>query len=317
MTMTHPNGTSIVDRARKYYAEEGLRSVLSLAGFYGPSLIYHRRFGRWSYNRRGIDIFSADWDNLILLDACRSDFFARAAETRDGSTSSRISRASSTSEFIRANFSDRSLHDVVYVSANPWYMKLREKIGASVFAYYDVHNEPEERLHVDQMYATTESAISAADEYPNKRLLVHYAPPHHPLFGPTAERHLPSIESQLEMGFYERIRRGAIEVDDDILKQAYAETLDAVLEEVDRLLEVFEGKTVISADHGEMLGERATPIPVRYYGHIPGLYTDELVTVPWHVCPYSSRRTITAEEPTDTTPQVDVDQRLRDLGYKV
>lgn len=309
--------TSLLGRAVDYYREEGLGPLLSLAGFYGPSLLYHRRLGRWAYNRRGVDIFAADWDNLVLLDACRYDMFSEAAAALPGETNPRISRASSTSEFIAANFRDRDLHDVVYVSANPWFMKLRDQIDTSVHAYVDVHNEPEEVLHVDQMYKTTERAKEAADEHPEKRILVHYAPPHHPLFGPTAERHLPSIESQLEMGFYERIRRGAIEVEDEILRRAYAETLGRVLDEVAQLIAAFDGKTVISADHGEMLGERATPVPVRFYGHVPGLYTPELVTVPWHECPTTSRRTIRAESPVDEPLDVDVDDQLRNLGYKV
>lgn len=309
--------TSLLGRAKRYYDEAGLRAVLSLAGFYGPSLLYHRRLGTWVYNRRGHDIFAADWDTLVLLDACRHDAFAAQAEAVGGRTEARTSRASSTSEFIRANFGGRTLDDLVYVSANPWYMKLREAIGARVHAYYPVHNEPEERPHVDQMYLTTAAALEAAREHPHKRLLVHYAPPHHPLFGPTAEAHLPSIESQLEMGFYERIRRGEIEVDHDVLNRAYDETLAVVIDEAAELVEALDGKTVISADHGEMLGERAWPVPVRYYGHIPGLYTDELVTVPWHVCPFDDRRTVEAEPPEARTPSADVDEQLRNLGYKV
>lgn len=315
--MTGRSDTSLLGRAKTYYAEEGLGPVLSLAGFYGPALLYHRRLGTWSYNRKGIDLFEADWDNLVLLDACRYDFFAERGGAFGGETEPRTSRASSTSEFVNANFRTRDLHDVVYVSANPWYMKLRDDIDASVHAYYPVHDEPEERPHVDQMYATTEFALRAAEEHPDKRILVHYAPPHHPLFGPTAEDHLPSIESQLEMGFYERIRRGEIDVDDDVLARAYDETLEAVIDEAKQLTEAFDGKTVVSADHGEMLGERARPIPTKYYGHIPGLYTDELVTIPWHVCPHDDRKTIEAEPPEERAETGDVDQRLRDLGYKV
>lgn len=309
--------TSLVGRAKRYYNEAGMAAVLSLAGFYGPSLMYHRRLGTWPYNRRGHDIFEADWDTLILLDACRHDAFTAQTDALKGRTEARTSRASSTSEFIRANFSGRTLHDVVYVSANPWYMKVRDEIGASVHAYYAVHTAPETRPHIDQMHLTTETALQAARDHPRKRLLVHYAPPHHPLFGPTAETHLPSIEAQLEMGFYERIRRGELDVDHAILRRAYAETLATVLDEAGKLVEAFDGKTVISADHGEMLGERAWPIPVRYYGHIPGLYTAELVTVPWHVCPFDDRRRVTADPPTSQSPNGDVDEQLRALGYRV
>jgi hypothetical protein len=93
--------------------------------------------------------------------------------------------------------------------------------------------------------------------------------------------------------------------------------LTAVIKEARKLVDVFDGKTVIWSDHGEMLDELTWPVPMRYYGHIPGLYTDELVTIPWHVCEFDDRRTIEAEPPATRTVSVDVDDQLRKLGYKM
>ncbi|WP_227374919.1 hypothetical protein [Haladaptatus halobius] len=37
---------------------------------------------------------------------------------------------------------------------------------------------------------------------------------------------------------------------------------------------------VVSADHGEFLGERLFPTPVQIYGHSDGVYMEEFVKVP-------------------------------------
>lgn len=67
-----------------------------------------------------------------------------------------------------------------------------------------------------------------------------------------------------------------------------------------------------------MLGERAWPVPIREWGHPRGIYTEELVKVPWLVIGSDSRPAIVAEEQTRDREAVDQDvvaERLRDLGY--
>ncbi|WP_227015524.1 hypothetical protein [Haloarcula sp. JP-L23] len=164
----------------------------------------------------------------------------------------------------------------------------------------------------------TEKALDAAEEYPNKRLAVHYIPPHHPFKGPTADEHFPSYEDQSD-ALFERIQRGDLDIDDETLRQAYVENLEWVLPEVERLLSELDGKTVVTADHGELLGDRTAPVPVRDYGHHVGLYVDQLVEVPWYESTNGSRRRIVPEEPdTDVTDveKESVEQRLEELGYR-
>src|SRR6056297_1717045 len=80
--------------------------------------LYYRRMNRWSHNVNGIDIFSEDWDNFVILDACRYDIFRNQSEL-PGHLESRTSKGSSTVEFLKANFDGRDLRDTVYVTANP------------------------------------------------------------------------------------------------------------------------------------------------------------------------------------------------------
>jgi hypothetical protein len=84
------------------------------------------------------------------------------------------------------------------------------------------------------------------------------------------------------------------------------------------LAEKLDGKTVVTADHGEMLGARSSPVPVTEYAHPARNYVPELVKVPWLVFE-GDRRTVTAEEPLDYREKQDIhassEKRLKALGY--
>jgi hypothetical protein len=271
--------------------------------------LYYRRFFLRPYNTAGHDIFEADWDTLIILDACRYDTFEAHADL-PGTLFKRISRGAATPEFIRANFSGRQFPETIYVSHNTWFLKLREKIDSKVFDF---------RLTTDQSPTeTTETALSAIEEHPNKRLIVHYVPPHHPFVGPTAEEIFPDYEAQ-SSDLFEQIQRGDLKITDEQLQQTYVENLNRVLPEVERLLDKLDGRTVVTADHGELLGDISSPVAIKDYGHHVGLYVDELVEVPWLVSESGERRKIVSGAISEGTgvAKETVDQRLRDLGYKI
>lgn len=277
------------------------------------NLLYYRRLRYHDHNPNGIDIFDEDWDNLILLDACRNDAFAERS-TLTGTTESRQSRGAHSREFVRANFAGRTLHDTVVVTANFWYEKLSENVhlhsivpvtGEEYDEGYDGRATPPE--------AVSEAAREAAERYPNKRLIVHYMQPHRPFLGPVGEA------LDVPEPLTDKILSGEYEVSDDRLWEAYLENVDIVLEDVEKLLPELDGKTVVSADHGELMGERQWPIPIRAWGHVHGIYMDELTKVPWHIFQSGDRRSIVSEEPESTSVSTlesdEVDERLRQLGY--
>lgn len=270
---------------------------------------YHRRLYTRPFNTAGLDIFTEEWDNLIILDACRYDLLREHAEW-DVPIASRQSRGAATPEFIRGNFTDKQLHDLVYVSANSWYFQLKDETNASVHR----------AIHVEETAPepTTERALAAAEEYPDKRMMVHYIPPHHPFHGPTADAELPSVEGQTN-DLFERIQRGELDVSDETLRRAYVENLELVLPEVDTLLEEFDGRTVVTADHGELMGDRTRPVPIKDYGHHVGLYDQTLVRVPWVVFDDGDRKDVVAEPPESDANEVEQEvvlERLRELGYR-
>ena len=201
----------------------------------------------------------------------------------------------------------------MYVSANPNYRKVADSIGAEVHAYVDVWKDDTlvgEENTIVPPGTVTEYAIDAAEQYPNKRLLVHYVQPHYPFIGPTGEEHFDPTAT---------LRQISREYDltSELLERAYRENVEIVLEEAERLVQSLSGKTVVSSDHGELLGERLFPIPLRAYGHPNGVYVEELVKVPWLVHMNGERPKIVAEAPTEREEVDDetLEEQLRNLGY--
>jgi hypothetical protein len=319
----------LIKRAIEKYRSDGLKSVVAGA---------HRTFqyrGKEIKNRiqsvpftlrseSSVDVMAEDWDQLVLLDACRYDTFAETCDF-NGQLESRISSAGSSKTFVHRNFCGRELHDTVYITANPYVSELEAN------TFHAVHDEPL-RNGFDYDRGTippsevTEAAEQAAERYPHKRLIIHYMQPHAPPIGPMADQlndqfGLGGIEMVADdfssgIGYFTAAREGRISP--ETVLRAYRETLEIVLDDVHTLLADLEGRTVISADHGEYLGERVFPAFRRYYGH--GTITAKprgrgLYQVPWFVIE-DERREITADKPTHHQPGEAADRnKLRALGY--
>lgn len=287
--------------------------------------MYHRRFGIRSENPHGIEIFAKDWDNLVVLDACRYDMFNRIC-TIDGLLSPVESRGSTTTEWLRANIDGRDLNDTVYVTANPQLERHRDNWDVNFQCVVNVWLDDGWDKETGTVLADTmnKAALDTYQNYPNKRLVIHYMQPHYPFV--TADTtfdksHLASIEEvddtvEGENVWNQKFFR-QIDVSDETLWNLYTGNLEYVLEYVEELLECLSGKTVITSDHGNYVGERAYPIPIREYGHRRGLYDKPLVLVPWLEYETDQRRNIRSDAP-ETQSRIEsetVEQRLQDLGY--
>lgn len=275
----------------------------------------NRLFHRHIYNnvknqhKSATNIFTEEWDNLIILDACRYDIFEKFANL-PGQLESRISLGSTSKEFMRANFANKKLYDTVYVSANGWYEKLRDDMNSDIYRF--VHTDRDIMGGLTTKPETvTQTAIKLFEKHPNKRFIIHYMQPHQPYLGPTGE----SINHRNEL--FSTVKSDGLS--DEKLQKAYCENLDLVLNEVSKLIDHVEGKTVITADHGELLGEQIGPLPIQDYGHPIGVYVDELVKVPWHIYEKGDREIMSAKHPySDEREDLDeINQQLSDLGYKV
>jgi hypothetical protein len=278
----------------------------------------------------GFSVMEEDWDSLVILDACRYDMFDRIVDL-PGITEKRHSQASATDDFLRRNFRNGPYFDTVYVTANPR-LDTTGDVKSQFHEVVDVwHTDWDEDLETVPPDVMAERTREAHEEFPNKRIISHFIQPHGPFIGKFAKdnvgihsgianhkRKAMNEPEQLEDTYiWELVRQGVVK--GETAKRAYDENLEIVVPHLERLVSAIDGKTVITSDHGNMLGERAWPFPFRMWGHPNGILTDELTTVPWHTIESSNRRTIASEKPdksgTSDVPS-EVKARLEELGYK-
>jgi hypothetical protein len=297
-------------------------------GFRSPNLflreanrLYHTKGYTRPYNTEGVDIFEEDWDHLIILDACRYDMFAEQADL-PGILESRISRGSSTVEFLTANFANRNLRDTVYVTGNPQLYRHREKMDPQLHATIEVWQEDgwdeENKTVLPETMANR--TLEAAERFPNKRIISHFIQPHYPfLYDEGVFDDSQAFLRPDEPGSWHQVMTGRVSASKESVWRAYRATLDRALPHVERLLENLDGRKVVSADHGNMIGERARPFPVIEWGHPRAIYTPELVNIPWHIQSDGERRQVESEPAPERSSEVESDavkERLADLGYK-
>lgn len=240
---------------------------------------------------RAVDVPDEEWDNLFVLDGCRADAFERVVDTgRFDDYRSVVSAGSHSSEWTTRNFGDGSFGDIVYVSANPHTSKLAGDAFHEVIEMWN--REFDESAGTVLPAAMADAAREAAATHPDKRLVVHFMQPHGPFVGSDVP------DSELDDRYWE----------------AYDQNLEYVTTVARELAADLSGRTVFTADHGQI-----APSPLRdavgVSGHKPGLRHPGLVVVPWAVLDGDRRDTV-AEETNSGTAEA-VDDRLRDLGYKV
>lgn len=293
----------------------------------GFNRLYHRRAGLHSENTAGVDVFDEDWNTLVVLDACRYDMFELTSQI-EGSLSSRISKGSSTVEWLQANFGGRDLRDTVYVTANPqleenrdqWDIQLHEIINVWLDEGWD------EEAGTVRAETMTEAALEAIEQFPNKRLVIHYMQPHYPFVPAETEfdkNHLHQMDgkggSPSEENVWNQKFKGELDLSRERLWSIYTDNLKYVLEEIEKLFIGNFGKIVITGDHGNYVGERASPIPIKEWGHPRGMYDEPVIRVPWLEINTGDRRQVTSDVTDNSAQKVQNDvvaERLRDLGYK-
>jgi len=295
---------------------------------------------RWSlksyffYTRSaGYNIPTEDWDNIVILDACRYDMFEELIAGSDmlqGQLEKKHSKATSTHKFLERNFDGVSLHDTVYVTGNP--MHRWENVNVDLDSvFYDIVDVWEDGWHSGLNTVLPKTVFNAAknatERYPDKRLIVHFVQPHHPFIGQRGSEIedggmyirdlIESDELRTGKKVWRRLEDG--DVSRRSVTEAYSENLRVVLPFVNALSDVLEGKTIVTSDHGNQLGEFAWPFPIRIYGHPEDIFTRQLSAVPWLVVHATDGKEAVAEEPISHSRDHsrDIEDRLKDLGYKM
>lgn len=220
------------------------------------------------------NIFDYEWDNLVIVDACRHDLY----EEVFGETSSRISKGSCTPEFISKNFSGKH-DDIVYVSANPFLSPdyMEELTGRSnpfhkVYRTYQ-HGWDSESKTIPPN-EVVEDAVRAEEQFPTKKKIIHFMQPHHPFIESGINGTEPRLPHQAneDSNVWERLEKE--ELSHEEVWAAYKNNLEILKPSILELVKELDGRTLLTSDHGNLMGENGI------YGHPENCRVKPLQKVP-------------------------------------
>lgn len=287
----------------------------------------HKPARRYLFSQhRPTNALEEDFDNLIILDACRHDVF-EDLNTLPGDLDYRFSPASATMEWIKKVVDGKKFHDTVYVTANPRINRYEDKFHKVIPAW---RTNFDEKLKVTPPSSLADLTIEAYNEFPNKRIVAHFMQPHIPFIGDFGRSEIGIYDGttggrnralgnewSLNTEPYVLLEQGKL--DRESIKKAYRENVEVTLPEVDRLLESMRGKSIVTADHGEMFGEVGWPTPFRAYGHPLRHGAKSLLKVPWLEYTNDERRRTKSQSSDASGERIDdeeIKDRLKQLGYK-
>jgi hypothetical protein len=241
---------------------------------------YQKLYGLKGHEYR--PIWEKEWDTLLIIDACTADLAEEEFTEEKYNFSTTTAPGSSSREWAEHFSEAENLEDIIYISANPHIsnQKIEEFAGKNpFFMIYDVWKTGwDEEKHTVPAEAVNKKFQEVKEMYPDKKFILHYMQPHHPFIG---EKQLDDTsfvfpgqaeDIEREDMVWERLKKG--EIDEKEFRDAYRSNLIYVKEKIEQLPGL-EGKTIITADHGNIFGKRGM------YAHPPGVYFDELVQVPW------------------------------------
>jgi len=281
----------------------------------------------------GEDMMDKDWDNLIIADCARPDYF-REINHLPGELHTIRSQGSGSPEFMRKTFEGNEFFDTIYVTANASYDEMDGRMFFYTERIYRGNTVEERRENAEQL---VERTIEMHEQYPDKRLITHFMMPHTPYLSERAAELREDVADQYSVTFRTDDYAGKTDpsegllqlasllkakrvglISNDQLRDVYREDLRDVLGKVETLSKHLDGKTVVTSDHGEFLGERLSPLFLRDWGHGDELNRDELREVPWFVMEGDERREIRSDSPIeiDDVDKEAVEETLAALGYK-
>lgn len=296
------------ENAKDHINERGLFEGAKKASYEFYQGMFRQVGKRFNYGRY---IYEYEWDLLIVLDACRADLMAEVAnEFEFASTNSAFSCASSSGEWHLKNFSEEYSSEkskTALISANPYTkMHIEEDNFYSIDEVWrDCFDENIGTVMAERVVDRT--IIESRSSNP-PRMIAHFMQPHYP-FVPDP------IDEGIAMGHdhtpwdtvWDQLKKG------DISKQeawaGYRENLRYVLNNVTKLLNNINAeKVIITADHGNLLGEFGL------YAHPQYVPLPALKRVPWIVTSATDGGTHEPKKQEETS--VSREDQLRALGYK-
>ena len=209
-------------------------------------------------------IRKSKWDVLIILDACRFDYFSQEyKDSLDGDLTKVWSPASNTFNWLKLVFP--AFHNLTYVSANPGI----NSVGIPVYGYNAIKHFKriidvwdfgwDDKLGTIPPWNVNEATLKNLDD----RMVIHYMQPHGPYIGATRlplpdflSQATPHNTHQLQADAFiaRQVKSGKISIEQ--YQKAYRDNLTFTLGYVRKILDKLPHRhIIITSDHGELLGE--------------------------------------------------------------
>jgi len=227
-----------------------------------------------------------DWNVLIILDACRAESFRRIVPQAETVRAMDFC----TYRWMPKLAGILAERDTLYVSANPvcerelaWKRSHPSihwvSVWQSAWGRYGPHKMP--TVHPANVNQAVRRYV--AEHGQPALMVIHYVQPHMPYIGEHSIPYAdwgPVARCEFAGDLHGRKHpREAVQKElltrEDVAR-AYEGNVDLVVPYAQRLAETLQGTVVVTADHGELLGEDGK------YGHMAGPRT-QLMEVPWWV----------------------------------
>lgn len=220
-----------------------------------------------------------DWKTLIVLDTCRYDVFR--LEYKDhgfpGTLQEVNGKYYTTRQWYAHNW-DQPNPGVVMISAHPIIMKFGNRFAKRVIINPEIDIHDDDWVHPRHTWEQTKKTIK---QLPNHQYLIHLIPPHLPFIGKKGkqlqsilgEHDRPDRADPSTNNMYKNATKYGNENGWDLLRECYIENLNLCLAEIRKNLEWLPKPLVLTADHGEIIGED------NQYGH--GKKHEVLKRLPW------------------------------------
>lgn len=201
-------------------------------------------------------IYKQDWNYLIILDACRYDYFSNFYKDYFEGTLLKVeSKGNNTRDWFKNTF-DKFL-PVVYYSTNATINSGYSNLFLKIIEVF-----------LDSGWLNPYTLNKKFREFPSKKAILHYIQPH------LSNKNFPNIQYSL---FIKTVFKRNITI--ERIKEEYVKNLLTVLEACKDLIKILNGKIIITSDHGEMLGEDQ----LFFHEYSLQLYHPILRHVPWLV----------------------------------
>lgn len=279
----------------------------------------------------GRNIYSADWDICIVLDSARYDMLRDALEQRcpAADVGAEWSRGSITTEWLSQTF--RPPHapligETTLVTASPHsktvfddreWLTNSETVGvsypenpavkkrefAAVHELWRTHAGEHGAVKPQVMRDATIEAHKAS----SGRVVAHWLQPHEPFLAPTATI---TGGGATQTNVWKGLQQGRYDVDE--VWQSYRANLEWALDSVFEVLKSVDADVLITADHGNAMGE------IGIFGHPFGYPQPAVRRVPW----VTTRATKLTNPDTagvlesERTTDASVEDQLAALGYQ-